>query len=480
MTLAPRVYKVRAVLARDKRLGYLDALCTCWRSGSQGVVDIATLPSFKNRMRASAGMLTRGDSLTQALDPRDNALNFMRLLLAVLVIVGHTYIFGGYGASQAQGPFVTLGFVCVDAFFAISGFLITRSWDRGSHWGRYLWHRVLRIFPGFWVCLLVTSLIIAPINAWHAGMGLSGYFSDENGPLGYFKHYFMLQNLRHGGLMGIAGTPTGIPYQGSWNGAIWTLSYEFLCYLGVGAVGSLIALRKRRVWALGAAAILWAVCLMHEAAPQIGATYLDHPVVMSLLRFTLMFMTGAVLYLYADRVRINAALAVLAALLFGLGLGLLADYRVLGSLALAYLVIWLGIRLPIRVGVRTDISYGMYVYGFPVQQLLAVFGAYKLGWPAFAVFAVAGTVPLAFASWFAIERPALRLKNWSPGHRGIPEDAGTPPAAQGDVSSVERVGEQPPVAVATGGRRAKVVGAVVMIALFAAYIALKLMVWPNI
>ena len=81
---------------------------------------------------------------------------------------------------------------------------------------------------------------------------------------------------------------------------------------------------------------------------------------------------------------------------------------VLSALPVAYLCIWLGIVLPLaRVGATNDFSYGIYIYAFPVQQLLAVAGVQAWGVAAFTLLSVAGTIPLAVASWFVLERRAI-------------------------------------------------------------------------
>ena len=112
-------------------------------------------------------------------------------------------------------------------------------------------------------------------------------------------------------------------------------------------------------------------------------------------------------------------LAFVSVVLVGLGLLALDDYRVVGGIALTYLMLWLGATLPVRLGMRNDVSYGIYIYGFPIQQSLVMLGVAGIGWFAFAIIGLAATVPLAALSWSIIERPSLRLKGLVPfGQRG--------------------------------------------------------------
>src|SRR4051812_9672898 len=103
--------------------------------------------------------------LADAFGRRTNSVNALRLLLAGLVLLSHSLkLHGGYDPlGRLTGGAVDLGTMAVDGFFALSGFLITRSYFNSPSFGRYLWRRCLRIFPGLWVCLLVTTFIFLPL-----------------------------------------------------------------------------------------------------------------------------------------------------------------------------------------------------------------------------------------------------------------------------------------------------------------------------
>jgi len=141
----------------------------------------------------------------------------------------------------------------------------------------------------------------------------------------------------------------------------------------------------------------------------------------SLLKFALVFMTGAVIFLYRERIPDSAWLALMCA---GLYVGSLywqgpsihfTTSDILVPLV-AYPLLWLGMHLPLhRIGARNDYSYGVYIYGFPVAQLLVIWGVEKWGLIPYTAMAILCTVPLAVASWWAIEKHALKLKSlWMP------------------------------------------------------------------
>ncbi len=139
----------------------------------------------------------------------------------------------------------------MEGFFALSGFLITRSGERLSS-GRFLWHRLLRIMPAYWVCLLVIAVIFAPI-VWHASHGLTEYPTSTPNPIGFVLNDFLLSNNQQQ----IGDTLASNPYPTLWNGPIYTLPYEFACYLIILALAAMRVLNRRVVTALLAAAWIW-------------------------------------------------------------------------------------------------------------------------------------------------------------------------------------------------------------------------------
>jgi peptidoglycan/LPS O-acetylase OafA/YrhL len=125
------------------------------------------------------------------------------------------------------------------------------------------------------------------------------------------------------------------------------------------------------------------------------------------------FLAGVLLLRFADRVPLGGAGA-LACLAMLVAAGVLGQAEALFPLPMAYLLLWIGATSPRgiqRIGSRNDLSYGMYLYAFPVQQLLVVAGLARLSPGLFATASILCTAPLAAASWFAVERPAMRAKH---------------------------------------------------------------------
>src|SRR6478752_3259915 len=193
-----------------------------------------------------APLTPRSGGRTVELDVRNNSLNLIRLGLALLVLVAHGYYLSGVGTGPSfQGE--NLGGWAVLGFFTISGYLITAS-RFANPLGRYLVLRVARIYPAFVVCLVVTAGVFAPV-AWAAeGRDWSGFFATPTTPPAYVLENLALRINAYD----VAGTPSAVPYPGAWNGSLWTLYFEFLCYL-------LIVLLARLLPAFLGGAVVWAL-----------------------------------------------------------------------------------------------------------------------------------------------------------------------------------------------------------------------------
>lgn len=358
---------------------------------------------------------TLGDSF----DPHHNSFGFLRFFLAALVLLVHSFPLGGF--NRGRDPTTswlngqeTLGGIAVGGFFVISGFLISRSLSSSSSLPKYLWRRCLRIFPGFWVCLLVTAFVFGPAVSLLDQGTVFGYLTAEPSPWDYVRQNFWLKVRQYdiGGVL--ADTPYGRSEASVFNGSLWTLIYEFKLYVGLGILGALGFVRRDRKLLQLLLAGIWLVQLAEVLSPGWPAQIINVFADLQLVRLTLMFLLGAMLFLYRDLVvmsRRGATLAA-AALMVSVPLGI---YPVVGTVALAYLWLWLAVRLPLRSFARHgDFSYGLYIYAFPVQQLCAVLGVNRLGLLPYFFLCLAVTLVLAMVSWFLVESPCLRLKSIQP------------------------------------------------------------------
>jgi peptidoglycan/LPS O-acetylase OafA/YrhL len=330
--------------------------------------------------------------LGHVFDPHRNALTTWRLVLAVGVVFWHSWPLTGHNMSYAPASRL-LGDVFADGFFVISGFLITAAWMRRPCLKEYWASRVLRIFPGLWICLIVIAFVIAPIAAkvQHSSVTLSS-------ELEYVVNNALL-NISH---VDIDGTPADVPYPGVWNGSIWTLFFVLLCDVMVSALG-VIGMLKRR-WVIPALLVAALFCSAHFSYTPPSYTW---PQMLS--RFFVVFLAGALFYQYQDKIPAHWSLVALSVTIV-VASGFTHNYRVLGALPLAYAVIVSGALIR-KTRLRNDLSYGVYIYAFPVQQLLASVGLARLNPFLFFLLATTATLPLAALSWFVVEKRAMALKS---------------------------------------------------------------------
>lgn len=335
------------------------------------------------------------------LDPRNNSLNLIRLILALAVLVHHSWpLTGSPDEPVFSGD--TLGGWAVSGFFVLSGYLIIGS--RLTHGlGDYLVHRIARIMPAFVVCLFAMVSIFGPVGYAVAHGSLSGYFGTATSPLNFFISNLTLK-MNH---YDIAGTPLNVPYAGAWNGSLWSLYYEFLCYLIVAVIGCL-AVFRRSPWAV---TLLFCASVVAQANIEWINKYTnDNFDVVLLLKLLPFFLGGAVVYVWKSRIGLHwlpGILSLLAALLM-VSLFPAWGGQAAGAL-IAYGTLWISTWLPQpKLIAKNDISYGVYIYAFAFQQLLAVFGAYHWGILLFSLAAAALTIPAAMLSWICIERPVMR------------------------------------------------------------------------
>ncbi|MET7425101.1 acyltransferase [Dactylosporangium sp. NPDC005555] len=393
---------------------------------------------------------------------RDNGIGVIRLGLAVLVVFTHGTSLGFGWEDLAESLFrgqTNTGTLAVFGFFVLSGLMITRSAARTTI-GRFVWHRMLRILPALWVCLLVTAFVVAPLVALHEWGNLTGFWSGPKGPLQYVTGNWFAGVRQYGihDLLG-ASTPWGRQSGGSvFDGALWSLVYEVLCY-GVAAILAVTAVLHRRRWLVVCLVVaLYSVVLIDQLqkrpllgppTPHYGSVHLPLLGEVSfhwLMYLGLLFLTGAAAELYRDRVVIHdgAGVASLAALAGSL---LFGGFFVIGFPALVYALIWAAVRMPpaLRwIGRRNDYSYGVYIYGFIGQQVLAGLGWNRWGYLPYIAMSLVLAFAAAALSWHLVERRVLALKDWTPRLRRRPVasrvPAQVPYPAAGAVAPLEPVG----------------------------------------
>ena len=358
-------------------------------------------------------------TLAARFDPRNNSIGFLRWLLAFAVIFSHAGpiagFYGGKDLGTQWSDEQSLGGVAVCGFFFLSGFLITRSKMGRSSTPRFFWHRVLRIYPGWFLALLVTAYAFAPI-AWYRETGSWNGFWDATAesPFTYFSNNVTLIMNQ----LNIAGMGTSSQLYADtgfldWNGSAWTLAFEFGAYILVGVLGVVGALANRLVGGIVAGAIIVLAMMQWMSVGNLtalGPWFGD-------FRFLLLmapFAWGILFCLFKEKIPIDDRLAVAMALVAAYTY-VRGGWLVVGQYAFCYFLIWFAVRVKItRWDKYGDFSYGIYIIGWPLMYLATFFGIQEWGWVAYHAVVILGCHVYAFASWHLIERPAMALKNWTP------------------------------------------------------------------
>ena len=338
-------------------------------------------------------------------DRRQNNFNFIRLLAAICVIITHSYAVLGLPESdllaKATRGLLSFSRLGVYVFFIISGFLITQSLERSKTIWSFYWKRFLRIFPALAVVIFLAVFVLGPLMT---NLSAGEYFKNSStyrhlGGLTLYRMTFSLPGVFSHNLR-----PNTV------NGSLWTLPYEWTCYVLLSLF--VFCIKKNKKFVFLAAFILalviralWGDRLSDKILPIL---YLNS---YHFLNYGLFFFSGVVAFVYKNYLKFSWWLAVICLLIICLGSKYSWGIYMLYCL-LAYLVLYLAIiKMPFRnFFLERDYSYGMYIFVFPIQQILSQFFSESLGVASLALFAIICTLPFAVLSWHIIEKPALKFK----------------------------------------------------------------------
>lgn len=332
-----------------------------------------------------------------------NSLDSLRLMAATMVLYSHQYALMGLTEPSFLG-WNTFGGAGVTIFFFLSGFLVWNSWERDPNVRRFFIRRSLRIFPGLWAVCLLSVFVLGPCSST---MSVREYF-ESTSTWKYLENAFLVTAYTLPGLFPDNAMPFVV------NGSLWTLPLEFFCYITVAIAGFGTVIWQGSKKVLLAFCVLAAVLAAHHGVRVTGVRYAPY------LEMVAMFWWG-VYYgrCLQDAPKYSELLFVIAALLGFAILGDRGPERV-AMLAFATGVVHIGRHVAIgakltdRLG---DLSYGVYIFAFPVQQLVASRG--KAAHWAFGTclgMSLLLTMGLAYLSWHWVEKPALRFK---PSARGL-------------------------------------------------------------
>lgn len=340
---------------------------------------------------------------------RDNNFDVVRLAAASMVLVSHAFVVAG--AREPRVGHWPLGTLGVEVFFAISGFLVVRSWSSQPGLRPFAVKRGLRIVPALAVTVALSAFLLGPLVTTE---GTGAYLESATAvtyPVDSVVAVVSGRTVRQipQSLPGVfASNPDTVV-----NRSLWTLPIEVQAYMAIAALG-LIGFLARGLVAAAAGFLALSLIPALTTLPLVGTP-------LNFLRggggeaahLLALFAVAGLMYVHRARIPLRPGYACGALVMLVALLGTPLE-RVALIVAVPYLALflslrsWAGLRILTR---RGDVSYGLYLLAFPVQQtIVSTWGGGGPSPLVVALIAFPCTYVLAFASWHVVEKRALMLK----------------------------------------------------------------------
>lgn len=339
--------------------------------------------------------------------PRQNYW-LVRHFAALCVMFAHSFELSGklpYELLRAFPLLIGISGLGVTVFFIVSGYLVTQSWERHHSITVFVWHRLLRIMPGLWSCMAFALLLGAAVTT----LPMDAYwFHPQIG--NYVWGNVLMRNV-----LDLPGVFQGNPAGAGITGTFWTLPIELTCYLSVVVLGVLGVWRNTTIGVAVGIAALMAVTWWGSAVNLFGAVILAD----KLPIYYAAFLCGMLLFHWRSKIFVGWTLPATLLALATAALWYLPPENLWWrwmSLIRVALLAWFLVNAIAAISQIwpepsgwPDLSYGVYLYGYPIQQALVFFYPDWNGWMVLAA-SLSLSVAAAVVSWYAVEAPALRLK----------------------------------------------------------------------
>lgn len=323
--------------------------------------------------------------------------DYLRIILALSVVLWHSILTTtGQDNHIWAGPLRPIPAAILPLFFCLSGFLVANSLDRTRDMREFLLLRAIRIVPALCVEVVLAALILGPLLTT---LPLADYFSGSQ-----FHHYFL--NIFGMVYLYLPGVFPNNVFPNVVNINLWTLPSEFACYVILTGLALLGVIKRPRI--LAALSIVSVIAVSIYIIPQADILQRTPPSGKGLV---LAFIFGVLFNRYKENIPHRKTWFVVA--LIGMVLLLFkASTQFLALPFIAYVTCYLGLLTPPKKTflLRGDYSYGLYLFGFPLQQVYAMLFAQNLSWLGSVIFTLTLGLAYAYFSWNFIEKPVLQKK----------------------------------------------------------------------
>jgi peptidoglycan/LPS O-acetylase OafA/YrhL len=376
-------------------------------------------------MGAALRLMNLNDKLALS-KGRPTGFDYMRIGLSLSVICSHSGVTSyGLSADAAifHSPFRGLVQMVLPMFFALSGFLVAGSLVRTSTLLQFLGLRAIRIYPALAVEVALSALLLGPLLTT---VPLAHYFGSQEFAL------YLLNVTGHIHYL-LPGVFHANPYPDIVNAQLWTVPYELICYVTL-ALLVLLGVKKRSWIAPVATVAIMVIFMVGREIKYHGAPPLNNGLVPA-AELVVSFLAGVSLYLYKGRVPWSASLCA-ASGIASCVIVAWVPFGVYFAMPLAaYFTVSLGLYNPVKLSILrgADYSYGIYLYGFVIQQTLALTCPWSREWWLNTLLSIPLAAAFAAVSWHWVEKPAPGLRRYlQPRARSVSvaaSDIRTPPAA---------------------------------------------------
>jgi peptidoglycan/LPS O-acetylase OafA/YrhL len=343
--------------------------------------------------------------------------DLLRIGLAVSVLWYHSFVITGIMEQLSNSVLWFYVYSVMPMFFALSGFLIAGSAERLSL-KNFLINRGLRIVPALAVEIAISALLIGPL---FTTMAMADYFANPE-----FWHYFT--NIFGWIQYTLPGVFLDHHSAGVINQSLWTVPFEVGCYILISLV--ILFRLSGKPWLILAVAISMLVLpVLFQLAGLVNERGKTPYALLNYALFTRgsllfpSFLLGAYFYYIRAKLPFSRMLALLC-------LGIASVIAIVGShewksfYALNLVSVPLQVYLTAYIGCCTvpkipfyskgDYSYGIYLYGYPLQQVIFALLPSLPHWSLHFALSLALSTAAAVFSWHTIEKPILKMrKNFS-------------------------------------------------------------------
>ncbi len=337
-------------------------------------------------------------------ESRDNNFNLIRFGAALGVFFSHCFPLAGFGY---QGKEYLLGFVCLNVFFIVSGYLVTKSYMDCKNIKQFFWSRILRIFPALFLAVLYSTFIIGLL---FTTLPLGQYLSNLQVYLYFVKNIALL----------VPDIPSYLPgvfesniYNSEVNSPLWSLPYEVFFYIVIGLLAYVSSAKKNiRAFSITISLLLLICYAIFVTNYSTRAADFALPFNKEAYRLASFFLLGVVFYLFRSKIVLSHWIMLSLYVLIGISTFYHFIFVAVTYCVLVYTIFYLAyipagrLRSFNRLG---DYSYGIYIFGYPTQQAIST--AYELPFFIYCVVTFLITLTLAVLSWHWVEKRALSYKN---------------------------------------------------------------------